>query len=399
MTTRTTNDISPEGEVLYLALELADKRWRLAFLLGERTAQYTIEARDLGGLQDRVTRVRGKWAVPESVPVVCGYEAGRDGFWLARALTEQLGGCQVMDSGSIEVDRRRRRAKTDRLDAAKLAVLLRRWHRGEGGVRMVRVPTVAAESIRHLHREREVLIRERTRTRNALGSLLCLHGVEMPALNSRFLTAVAALRQWNGEPLPAEVRERVSWQWQRYQVLQEQLREVQARQAEAVLSHGGERGPLALVGVLMSVCGLGLQTAWTLVMEALGWRRFSNRREAASCVGLVPSPYDSGESRREQGISKVGSRRLRTVLIELAWRWLRLQPDSALSRDYQTRFAALQRVRKVGIVALARRLWLLLWRLSVTGQVPPDVAFKVEGAVQQELRTLINRRARPVTVG
>ena len=298
------------------------------------------------------------------------YEAGRDGFWLHRYLMDCGVEHSVVDSASIEVNRRKRRAKTDQLDAGNLVNLLVRYHAGEKKVWSVnRVPTVAAEDGRQLHRELEELKDERTGHINRLKGLLASQGLVLPTVNAKFAEWLAAARLWDGSAVPQELQNRLLREHARWQLLGQQINELERERRQRILCD--ETPHVDKVRDLLALCSMGLNGSWLLVYELFAWRQFSNRKQVGACVGLTPTPYQSGESRREQGISKAGNRRLRRLMVELAWCWLRWQPDSELSQWYMRRFGAGNgRSRKLGVVALARKLLVALWKYLEYGELP-----------------------------
>ena len=356
---------------LYMALELSASKWKAAIADGQRApSQHTIAAGDTSGLLQVVEKAKKRCGVHSAVPVLSCYEAGREGFWLHRWLLEQGIDNVVVDSSSIEVNRRARRAKSDALDAAKLYEMLIRHRAGEKRLwRVVRVPSRQQEDERRMHRELERLKRERNAHVNRMRSLAVLHNVRVQRVGGRgWGERLQQLKEQLPAALWAEIeRESVREQlvWQQIQML-EKSRQEQVEQMRT--------GPLV---ALLKLRGIGLNSAWLLVRELFGWRRFANRRQLAGCAGLNPSPYDSGDSQREQGISKAGNRRVRALLVEIAWYWLRYQPHSALSAWFTRRFAAGgKRMRRIGIVALARRLLIGLWRYLEYGVIPEGAQLK-----------------------
>jgi transposase len=282
----------------------------------------------------------------------------------------------VVDASSIEVNRRQRRAKTDRMDVEKLVRQLVRYWRGEHDVwSEVRVPSPEAEDSRQLHRALEVLKEERKQHRVRIQSLLFTQGIDVK-VGPKFLEKLERLSGWNKEPIPAQMSQRIQDEYHRLQLVEAQIREVKAKQAEQVRA-GQDHVVLEKVRRLQQLMGIGLGSSWIFVMELFGWRQFQNRRQLAGAVGLTPTPYNSGDSTREQGISRSGNRRIRKLLIEIAWAWLRFQPDSELSHWYKQRFAkGGKRMRRIGIVALARRLIVDLWRYVEGGSVPKGAQLK-----------------------
>ncbi|MGD8590782.1 MAG: IS110 family transposase [Chromatiales bacterium] len=362
------------GSVLYMALELSNKTWRLAFGDGQRQRQVSISSGDISGLLEQIQKTQVKWGMPQGVKVVSCYEAGRDGFWLHRQLTQLGIDNRVVDAASIEVSRQARRAKTDRLDAQALLEKLIRYEAGERRVwNLVRVPSLEWGDLRQLHREREQLLNERTRHRNRLSSKLVAQGLRLP-IDSEFLARLEAAKLFDGSPLPEHLKAGLQREWARLQLVQDQLKRLERRIAGLIKAGG----PLQAVGALMLLSGVGWVGAWTLVLELFGWRELSNRRQLASLAGLVPSPYNSGSMVRDQGVSKHGNRRVRALMIQLAWLWLRYQPGSKHSRWYEERFGrGGKRQRRIGIVALARRLLVDLWRFLTAGVVPEGARLKV----------------------
>jgi transposase len=366
------------AEVLYLAFELSHKKWKLGFADGKvpQIRQVTIAARDLQACREEIQKAKRRFGLEESAPVRSCYEAGREGFFLHRAMEAMGIENMVVDASSIEVNRRQRRVKTDRMDVEKLVRQLVRYWRGEHDVwSVVRVPHAEAEDRRQLHRSLEVLKEERKQHRVRIQSLLFTQGIDSK-VGAKFLPQLEQWRCWNQEPVPAQLKQRIVAEYDRLQLVEVQIRELKAKQAEQLRA---EQTIAALEKVrrLQQLMGIGLGSSWIFVMELFGWRQFQNRRELAAAVGLTPTPYNSGDSTREQGISRSGNRRIRKLLIEIAWAWLRFQPGSQLSQWYNQRFAkAGKRMRRVGIVALARKLVIALWRYLESGTVPERAQLK-----------------------
>jgi transposase len=371
---------------LYLALELSWNAWKLAFTvgLGQKARLRTIPARNTDLLLLEIGKAKARFGLPDDTPVVSCYEAGRDGFWLHRFLVHQGIDNRVVDSASIEVNRRQRRAKSDALDATKLVEMLIRFHNGETKVwRVVRIPTVEDEDRRQRHRELIELKAQRTEHSNRIKGLLATFGLDV-TVDADLPRRLERLRQWDGQPLPSRVTARMLREFERWKQVDEQIRALSAEQRRAV--RDDEEAHVEQVRRLLNLKGIGPVGAWILVREVFGWRSIKNRRELAGLAGLTPTPYGSGDSHREQGISKAGNRRVRWVLVELAWGWLRYQPASALSLWYQRRFGSgNSRARKVGIVALARKLLIALWKYLEGGEVP-------EGATEVPWEKKLNGR-------
>lgn len=366
------------GEVLYMALELSASKWRLAFGVPgcERTRQVVVDAGDLAGVCRAIERAKAKLGVSAAARVMSLYEAGRDGFWLHRWLEAQGIDNRVIDAGSLEVSRGRKRRKTDRLDAALLLRKLRAYLEGDRRVlSVVAVPPEEIEALRRLERERERLVKEQTAHKSRIRALLATEGHGRIRLGRDVPAQLARLRRWDGTPLAAPLRSELEREWSRLEQVRAQVAGVEAEQRRLVRE--AETAPLQVLRQLQQLKGVGPTSAWILGIEMLGWRSFANRKQVAGFAGLTPTPYDSGESQREQGIDKHGNRRVRAESIELGWRWLRWQPDSALSRWFQARYGdASKRQRRIGIVALARRLLIQLWRYIERGELAPAIVFK-----------------------
>ena len=356
---------------LYLAFDLGWTEWMLAFTIGHGQAPRlrTIRARDLEALQREIGRARERFALSADASVVSCYEAGRDGFWLHRWLGANGIDNRVVDSSPIEVNRRSRRAKSDRLDAGKLVTMLLRYHAGETRLWSVcRIPDAADEDRRRLHRELIELKDERTRHINRLKGLLANQGIGLASVDGAFPEQLKEARMWDGSELGADLQGQLLREHDRWQFVDRQVRGLEGERNKRI--RRDDTPQVEQVRRLLELLGVGLNGAWLLVYELFGWRRFRNRKELGAAVGLTPTAYQSGSSSHEQGISKAGNRRLRRLLVELAWCWLRWQPTSALSLWYQRRFGEGQRARKVGIVALARKLLIALWRWLEHGEVP-----------------------------
>ena len=364
---------------LDVSLELACRSWKVALTDGKRPhpTVFSVDAvqlwQRLGQLLQRLDEFKRKWGLSPGCAVRLIYEAGQDGFWLRRALEAEGLQVLIVDAGSIPVPRHARRAKTDRLDALKLLEMLRAWLRGERSeLRMVYMPSEDAEAQRLLTRERGLLQKEIHQHRDRARKMLRLYGCT-EEVDRHFVDRLLAgeVRRADGRPLPEEM-----WQW----LLREQERLEVARQQlaalEKTLLHQLPESVQALIASLARLRGVGWVGAMRLVLE-LFWRDFANRRQVGACVGLVPQPYDSGDSHADQGISKQGNRRLRALLIELAWLWLQHQPNSDLAKWYARRTGGSgKRGRRVAIVAVARRLAIDLWRYVRSGVIPPGAQFK-----------------------
>lgn len=372
MTATRTSSIGHTAPVLYLALELGCHDWKLAFATGpaDNPRLRCVGARHTKDLLSEIARAKKRFGLPDDTPVVSCYEAGPDGFWLHRFLQQQGIANQVVDSSSIEVKRRGRRCKTDRLDASKLVSMLIRWYRGEKNVwSVVQVPSVADEDRRQLHRDLLELKAERTEHSNRIKGLLTSCGLRLNQVTEDFPEVLAGLRTWDGAPVPAELQQRLLREYQRWRFVNQQIKDLEKERVQKIRTAKEE--PVHKVRKLLNLRGIGLNSAWLYVMEFFGWRQIKNRKQLGALAGLTPTPYTSGESAREQGISKAGNRRLRMMAVEIGWSWLHFQPGSALSQWYRRRFGSgNKRQRKIGIVALARKLLVALWRYLEVGEVP-----------------------------
>jgi len=361
---------------LYLSMELSRKKWKLAFSDGKvlRARVVTIGARDWEALRREIQKARERFGVDESVRVQSCYEAGREGFWVHRALEAMGIENLVVDAASIDV-KRRKRAKTDRKDAEQLVRQLIRYSRGERDAwSVVRVPTVEAEQARQLHRDMEVLKRERQQHRVRIQSLLFTQGLDV-MVTPKLIKQLDQLRCWDRQPLPQALIERIRREYHRYETVEQELQMLK-KQQEAMLK-SDDKPSMKKVVKLQRLSGIGMDSSWVFVMEFFGWRQFRNRREVGGALGLTPMPYQSGDSLHEQGISHAGNRRVRTMSIEIAWSWLRYQPQSRLSQWYRKRFgSAGPRMRRIGIVAMARRLMVDLWRWVEFDQLPEGARLK-----------------------
>jgi transposase len=381
-TTRSFDPTALDG-TLCMALELGEGRWKLGFIrgFGGKVLRRQVVARDGQGLLAAIEWAKGKLAL-SSARVVSLYEAGRDGFWLHRFLVAHGIENLVIDSSSLEVNRRRRRAKTDRLDLEGLLDLLQRHLAGSSKkvFSVVRVPTAEEEDRRHLHRELLSAKRDRTRVTNRMKGLLANQGLTLD-LKQDVPIQLASLRQWDGSVLPAGLQARLAREWERVCFFDALVERLEAERREILRTSSDP--VMKQVLQMNALRGIGINSAWLYAMEFFGWRRFRNRKEVGGLAGLTPTPFQSGESEREQGMSKAGNHHVRAMAIEIAWGWLRFQPRSALTNWYQRRFGhGSRRLRKIGIVALARKLLVALWRYLETGLPPEGALLKTEARIR-----------------
>lgn len=378
-----TRDIysTPVDDILAVSLELSSGSWKIAFQDGRReketikTVESDTPAARLGEVGVEIEKIKQKWSLPADMRTVIVYEAGQDAFWIARALSKLGYEALICDPASIPVERQARRAKTDRLDAIKLVRCLRGWLRGERDrMRIINMPSIEAEAQRHLARERGELqkevIQHRDRIRKLLRTMGCWQSVEGD-VGARL--AKGELRCHDGTALPAHLQARLVREYERLALAERQFEALEktiVAQLPAVKQQQ--------IATLMRLKAVGPVGATRLVLE-LFWRRFSNRRQVGSCIGLAPQPYDSGESRVDQGISKQGNRRVRSLLIEMAWLWLRYQPESKMTLWYRQRTeggSKNKRGKRIAIVAVARQLAIALWRYLEHSVVPEGAVLK-----------------------
>ena len=399
-TTALQEKISSANEpCLYMSMELSNKEWKLGFGTGGNPRIRSIPAREMIALSKEIAMAKLKLGLQQDAKVVSCYEAGRDGFWIHRYLTGKEIGNIVVDSSSIEVNRRKRRAKTDKVDVQKLYRQLIRHQSGEKGVwSVVRVPSVTDEDERRMHRERGRLQQEITAHSNRIRSLLILHGIEM-VVGRHFVKDLERKKPLDGTSLGPGLKRELIREFERWELGTRQLKEIDKERTERIKTarktvkeslkqvEGESRLPKApkefdkttQVAALMQLCGIGDNSAWPLIHEFF-FRRFRNRREVGSAAGLCGMPYDSGDKEHEQGISKAGNGRIRRIMVELSWFWLRFQPNSAITIWFKTRFGGGgKRMRRVGIVAVARKLLVSLWRYLEYGEIPAGAKFKVAG--------------------
>lgn len=380
--TRQTDSSGQEQSRLYVAFELSLNTWKLAFQTPDRLKAriVNVSARDLSGTLKEFDKTCKRWKLPADVRIVSCYEAGRDGFWIDRWLRSVGIDNRVVDSASIEQSRRRS-AKTDRIDAQKLVTQLMRYDGGEKqALSVVRVPCKETEDRRQLHRELKALKKERTAMSNALVNLLICMGIKTAYSHAeRMRELLPKLVNAQGEKAPDGLQARLNRMLDRLALVEKQMAQIE-QQRQKYLETSQDR-PAQMIRQLMSLTGVGLQSAWMFVMEIFSWREIRNGKQLGCLLGLVPMPYNSGNSERDRGgISKTGHPQLRCMAIELAWLWLRYQPESRITEWFKQRFGAGgKRHRRVGIVAVARKMVISWWRYLETGELPPGARIKGEG--------------------
>jgi transposase len=377
---RTDAPATTEYATVHLVFELSKANWKLGVMLpgSEKMSRYTIAGGDLAALSERLATMRTKAARGgKPVRIVSCYEAGFDGHWLHRWLTDQGVINYEIDPASIPVNRRARRAKTDGIDLEQLMRTLLAYLRGEPRVcSVVHVPTVEDEDRKRRNRERDYLVDERTAHTNRIKGLLHAQGIRnvMP-LKPGFIDSLKSLRTGDGRPLPEKLKQEIVREHQRLCLVAQQLKAIEdSSRAELRAAQPGSRE--AKTVMLAQLKGIAMIGGQKLVNEVY-YRSFNNRRQVGGYIGLTGTPYNSGASEREQGISKSGNPRARRLAIELAWLWLRHQPGSDLSRWFNERVRDLKgRPRRVAIVAMARKLMVALWRYLETGVVPSGAVLR-----------------------
>ncbi len=365
-------------KTLYMAFELSKKTWRVRSSSGGRkTSETTMVPGDEAGLSKIADRAKEKFGLTDDCRVVSCFEAGRDGFWPHRFLEEFGIRNIVVDAASMKVSRQGRRKKNDKIDVRQLLNDLVRFDRGDDDVwRIARVPGEQDEDDRRPHREIQRLKKERTQHRSRILSLFATQGVQIKESLMTLLKNLDGIRIWNGELLPEQLKAEIEREHSRLKIVESQIAGIKAEQRKSVKEPANAK--VSKIAKMQSLRGIGLDSSWLITMELCGWRTFNDRRGVGGSVGLGGTPYDSGEMEREQGISKTGNSRVRTRLIELGWLWLQYQPNSDITVWFNKRFrAGGKRARRVGIVAVARRLLIELWHF-VEHDVEPRGAIIVK---------------------
>jgi transposase len=371
----------PSDNTIHIAVELSLSSWLVAARLPgtEKSRLHRIEGGNATALLALITNLRSRAAIKlgPTPKVACCFEAGRDGVWLHRLLTAHGIDTFVLEPTSILVNRRARRAKTDRLDAEGMLRVLATWLGGDRQVcSMVRVPTPEEEDAKRPHREREHLVREKLRIENRIQALLFTQGIRgRPSLRS-WERDMAELRTGDGRALPVLMQAELNRLRRRLVLTLELIREMEAERADAQAVTADDP-TTQKIAALQRIRGIGANFSAVLVREVL-YRSFDNRRQLASYVGITPMPFQSGGMDRDRSISRAGNPRARTTLIQLAWLWLRYQPGSELATWFRERVGQLQgRTRRIAIVAMARKLLITLWRYVETGVLPQGIAISI----------------------
>lgn len=369
---------------IHVAIELSASSWLVASRLPgtEKSRLHRIDGGDTATLLAVIAELRSRASAKLGKPaeLACCFEAGRDGFWLQRLLTAHGITAHVLEPTSILVNRRARRAKTDRLDAEGMLRVLAAWLGGDRkACSMVRVPTPDEEDAKRPHREREHLVQEKLRIENRIEALLFTQGIRgRPSLRS-WERDITELRTGDGRALLPLLRTELDRLRRRLVLILELVRELEAERATA-LAAAADDAMVRKITALQSIRGIGTNFASVLAREVF-YRSFDNRRQLASYVGITPMPWQSGGMDRDRRIGRAGNPRARTTLIQLAWLWLRYQPGSALAAWFRERVGTLKgRTRRIAIVAMARKLLIALWRYVETGVMPAGIAISQETA-------------------
>ena len=358
---------------LYVAFELSQKEWRLSMGDGNKRRNVRVKAGHQGELKKAIEMGKTKCGLSEDAKVYSCFEAGRDGFWIHHLLTKLGVQNVVVDSASIEVDRRQRRTKTDRLDAEKLLEMLMRYyrHNEKRTWRVVKVPTPEQEDQRREHREYGRLQKERKAHLSRIRSLLAMHGVSVKQVTA----AATRCRTWDGQPLPARIQEEMTREWERVEQVVKQMVAMEKSMMARIKTPTNHAEEVAQK--LSRLKAIGPRSSWMFSHEFFAWRQFQNRRQVAGLAGLAGGRYDSGGSTKDLGITKAGNKRVRRMAVEVAWIWVRHQPNSVVTLWYKRRFGeGGKRMRRIGIVGVARKLLIELWRYLETGQVPAGAVLK-----------------------
>ena len=373
--------IRTDLKAIFVSLELSRSTWVITSLSpggGEKMSKHAVPSGDVAALLARLSKLKEKARLRtgQVFPILVIQEAGLDGFWIHRVLQQEGIESHVVDPASIATSRRRRRAKTDKIDGEALVRALLAYKRGEPRVcAMVQAPTPHEEDRRRISREREVLTAERVQHVNRIKGLLFAQGIgDYEPLHRNRREGLAELITGDGRPLPEGLKAQISRELDRLELLIEQVKAVEAERDAVLAQAQASSGVPAPAALLLALRGIGPEAAATLWSEAL-FRTFSNRKQVAAYAGLAPTPWQSGSVHRDQGVSKAGNPRLRTIMIQIAWLWLRHQPQSALAVWFRERMKRKgSRLGKTMIVALARKLLVALWKYAAAGVL-------IEGAV------------------
>lgn len=379
MTTLEVNNIAKPSE-LYIGIELSAAKWLLSFRTSfTKCRNKTIDAWNIESLKEIIEEMKKRFVLEDGAIVKSCYEAGQDGFSVHRQL-EKIGVKNiVVDSASIETSRRKKRLKTDRIDGEKLSGMLLRYYSGERNLwRVAVVPTEQEEDFRRTHRELDRLKKEATAHRNRIRMLLKTQGISVKKVSHRdWSEKLKSMHTWDNKPIPEHLLAEIERENGRLLAVQKQIKEIDDYQLEQLRT--SDLPVMQKVIQIQGIKGIGYKSAWILVMEWFGWRTFNNVKEVGAGAGLTGVRKASGTMSQDQGISKIGNPKIRTLMVELAWSWLRYQPDHPLSKWFYERFSQGTRARRIGIVALARKVLILIWKYVAKGEITLGTKFKLNG--------------------
>ena len=392
MSTNSPSHVNESRLSLHMSLELSSTTWKLGFAdqVGRRPRVRSVAPGDFAALTMEIRAAKQAFGLDDEATVVSCYEAGRDAFWVHRCLVSMGIESHVVEPSSIEVNRKRRRAKTDRIDAQKILNALLRFKSGDRfACRMIRIPDAESEDMRNLNREMRTIKTEKTAHVNRIRSLLTAQGITEVKFNRDFPAFLDQAHSADGRPLMDVLKERLRREFDRLVLAVEQIRQLQMQLANLMRSAAATKAnhsadpqvsrQAEVASRLNELVGIGPVTSWTLATEVFSWRDIKNRRQLGALAGLTPTPHASGAEEKEQGISKSGRGEIRVLMIEIAWGWLKFQPQSDLAQWYRTNYGAgTRRSRKVGIVALARKLLVALGKYIRGGEIPPHAHLREE---------------------
>lgn len=381
-TTQTAlhQEFSAQSTALYIGFELSKNGWRLALSDGDcdRIKSKRVDSYDFEGLEALVEWAKDYFKLADDFEIFSVYEAGLDGFWIHHSLGEIGFQNIVVDPASIEVSQKKRRRKTDRLDALRLVRHLVRYHAGDSRLWSVcQVPTRQDEDDRRIERELYRLKCEQTAHVNRIKGLLSTRGIPFAKIDRKFLERIDELVGKDGQKLPRQLKREIMRQYQRLELVWANIKAVEKERRALIEAREGEE-KIEKVKTLEMLRGIGEDSAWLITMEMFGWRTFNNRGQVGAYAGLTPSPWNTGQSKRDQGICKSGNKWVRGRMIQLAWLWLQYQPKSELAQWFNSKYEdSGKRSKRVGIVALARKLLVRLWKFVEYGEVPNGARLKL----------------------
>ena len=363
---------------IYISIELSRLSWLVGVFcpaLGNKIHVHSVSSGNGEELLSLIGRYPAKAAGKclSGTRVFSCFEAGYDGFWIHRLLCANEVENHVLDGASLPVDRRAKHIKTDRIDARRLVNALFRYVQGDSeSCRVVRPPTPEEEDAKRLHRERKRLVQERTAHLSRIKALLMAQGIRaLRITDATWPKRLNNMRTGDGRPLPERLKVEIIREWHRLKIVAAQITEIEKERSEQIkVTQEGGSEVASKIGLLTKLRGIGPEFA-TVLMREVFYRRFENQRQVASYMGLTPAPYSSGDSHTDQGLDKSGNARARCAAVQMAWMWLRHQPQSELSQWYMRRVGEMQgRIRRIMIIGLARKLVIALWRFVHSGVVP-----------------------------